>query len=127
MTKEELSNLRLNKKRESKIKETRNFIIKSKYSGLLNNQKWYRVFEWIELNNQEFEFKTLLSPDLKKTEYILELEKTSLLMNSSNHFISFLELEKLILKNSEELKSELKNIGVGFIEKTNTIVIFGYH
>jgi hypothetical protein len=48
-------------------------------------------------------------------------------MNSSNHFISFLELEKLILKNSEELKSELKNIGVGFIEKTNTIVIFGYH
>ena len=124
--KSELYHLRNKEKRDSRIKETRNFILKKTSSSLLNNQKWYRIFEWIEQNHSEFELKTLLSSDLKKSNQILELEKNSILIDNSGDFIDFLELEQLTLKSTAELKTELKKLNVEFIMELNKIRIQGY-
>jgi len=118
--------LREKEKRDSRIKETRNFIFKNTSSSLLNNQKWYLIFEWIEKNNSDFELKTLLSSDFRKSKNILELENNSLLIDNSGDFIDFLELETLILKNSKNIKSELDRLNVEFVELPNQIEINGY-
>ena len=92
----------------------------------MNNQKWYRIFEWIEQNNSEFELKTLLSSDIKKSNVILELENSSILIDNSGNFIDFLELEQLTLKNTAVLKAQLNKLNVGFIEQSDEIEIKGY-
>ena len=124
--KSESYQLRNKEKRESRIKETRNLILSKSYSSLMNNQKWYRIFELIEQHNSEFELKTILSSETKKTDQILELEKSSILIDNSGDFIEFLELEQLILKSTSELKIELEKLNMEFFEQADFIKINGY-
>ena len=124
--KAELQFLREKEKRDSRIKETRNFILKHTSGSLMNNQKWYRVFELVEQNHSEFELKTLLSSDIKISNNILELEKNSVLIDNSGNFIDFLELEKLTLKSTSELETQLKELKVDFTEQSGKIEINGY-
>ncbi|MBU2996420.1 hypothetical protein KO500_08235 [Cellulophaga baltica] len=124
--KSELYHLISKEKRDSRIKETRNFILEKTNGSLLNNQKWYRIFEWIEQHHSEFELKTLLSSEIKKADHIFELEKSSILIDNSGNFIEFLELEQIILKNKSELKVELKKLNVEFLEQADFIEINGY-
>lgn len=124
--KSESYQVRDKEKRESRIKETRNLILSKSYSSLMNNQKWYRVFELIEQHYYEFELKTLLSSETKKTDQILELEKSSILIDNSSDFIEFLELEQLILKSTSELKAELEKLNMEFFEQADFIKIYGY-
>jgi len=124
--KSELYHLRSKEKRDSRIKETRNFILEKTNGSLLNNQKWYRIFEWIEQHQSEFELKTLVSSEYKKADHIFELEKSSILIDNSGDFIEFLELEQLILKNTSELKTELEKLNVEFFEQADFIKINGY-
>ena len=123
--KAELQFLREKEKRDSRIKETRNFILKHTSGSLMNNQKWYRVFELVEQNHSEFELKTLLSSDIKISNNILELEKNSVLIDNSGNFIDFLELEKLTLKSTSELETQLKELKVDFTEQSGKIEING--
>lgn len=124
--KAELQFLRKKEKRDSRIKETRNFILKHTSGSLMNNQKWYRVFELVEQNHSEFELKTLLSSDIKISNNILELENNSVLIDNSGNFIDFLELEKLTLKSTPELETQLKELNVDFTEQLGKIEINGY-
>ena len=77
--------------------------------------KWFQTFELIEEFQSKFELKTILSPETKKADSILELEKSSILIDNSGEFIEFLELEQIFIKSTLELKSELffKKIGIG--------------
>jgi len=124
--KSESYQVRNKEKRESRIKETRNLILSKSYSSLMNNRKWYQIFELLEQQYSEFELKTLLSSEAKKTDQILELEKSSILIDNSGDFIEFLELEQLILKNTSELKTELKKLNMDFFEQADFISIYGY-
>lgn len=113
-------------KRESRIKETRNFIDEKTNGSLMNNQKWLRLFELIEQHNSEFEIKTLLASGIRKADQILELESSSLLIDNSGDFIEFLEIELLVLKNTSDLKSELEKLKVEFTERADFIELHGY-
>ena len=124
--KSELYQLRNKEKRDSRIKDTRNFIREKTNGSLMNNQKWFRIFELIEQLNSEFEIKTLLSSGIRKADQILELERSSILIDNSGDFIEFLELERLILKNTSELKAELEKLNVEFIERADFVEINGY-
>lgn len=124
--KSELYQLRHKEIRDSRIKETRNLIISKSFSSLMNNQKWYRIFEWIEQHQSEFKLKTLFSSKNIKIDQINELEKSSVLIDNSGDFIEFLELEQIILKNTAELRVELKKQNVEFIEQDDFIEINGY-
>ena len=124
--KSELYQLRNKEKRDSRIKDTRNFIREKTNGSLMNNQKWFRIFELIEQCNSEFEIKTLLSSGIRKADQILELERSSILIDNSGDFIEFLELERLILKNTSELKAELEKLNVEFIERADFVEINGY-
>ncbi|MGB1248176.1 MAG: hypothetical protein ACPG4Z_04775, partial [Chitinophagales bacterium] len=108
--KTELSYIRSRERRNSRIKETRNFIIENTSSSILNNQKWYKIFDWIEKHSMEFTLKTLLSLDEKKYNFIFELEESSILLNNSGDFFDFLELETLTLKSTLKLKVELQEM-----------------
>ncbi|MEM7162358.1 MAG: DUF6678 family protein, partial [Bacteroidota bacterium] len=105
--KSELYQIRKNEIRDSRIKETRNFIRSKSLSSLMNNHKWFQIFELIKEQQTEFELKTVLSSEIRKAHSILELEKSSILIDNSGEFIEFLELDQIIIKNTLELKSEL--------------------
>lgn len=124
--KSELNHLRNKEKRDSRIKETKNFILEKTNGSLMNNQKWYRIFEWIEKCNAEFELKTILSSEILKVKKLIELEKNSILIDDSGCFIEFLELDKLILKSTVEIKIVLEKQNIEFLEKNNFIEINGY-
>ncbi len=121
-----LHKLRNKEKRESRIKETQNFILSKTYGSLMNNRKWYRIFEWIELNKIRFKLKTLLSPEFRNVDQIFELESNSVLIEDSGNFIEYLELEEIILEKRSEIKSLLEKLNVEFIEELNSIRILGY-
>jgi len=121
-----LYHLREREKRDSHIKQTRKFILENTSYSILNNQKWHKIFELVEQYCSEFELKTLLSFEIKKVDQILELEKSSILIDNSGNFIEFLEIEQLILKNTSELKTELKKLNVDFLEQADHIEINGY-
>ena len=124
--KSKLYHLRSKEKRDSQLKQTKSLILKKNYVGLLNNQKWYRVFEWIEQNNSEFELKTLLSSSLKKGTDIFELEQSSILIDNTGNFIEFFELEKIIIHKTPEIKYELNMLNIEFYEELDKIIIQGY-
>ncbi|UAB82304.1 hypothetical protein INR76_05970 [Marixanthomonas sp. SCSIO 43207] len=92
----------------------------------MNNHKWFQIFELIEEQQSEFELKTVRSFEIRKADSILELEKSSILIDNSGEFIEFLELEQITLKNTSELKSELNNLNVDFYEESDKIKIRGY-
>ena len=124
--KSELYQIRKKEIRDSRIKETRNFIRSKSFSSLMNNHKWFQIFELIEEQQSEFELKTVRSFEIRKADSILELEKSSILIDNSGEFIEFLELEQITLKNTAELKSELNNLNVDFYEESDKIKICGY-
>ncbi len=111
---------------DSRIKETQNFIRSKSLSSLMNNHKWFQIFELIEKHQFEFELKTLLSSKIRKNDSILELEKSSILIDNSGEFIEFLELEQIVVKSTLEFKSELDKLNVDFYEEMNNIKIQGY-
>tara|TARA_X000000950_G_C13545585_1_gene509365 strand:- start:205 stop:594 length:390 start_codon:yes stop_codon:yes gene_type:complete len=124
--KNEIYKIRKKEIQDSRIKETRNFIHSKSFSSLMNNYKWYQIFEFIEKNQTEFELKTLLSPEIKKANSIIELEKSSILIDNTGEFFEFLELEQITLKNTLELKSKLYKMNINFYEDLDKIKIKGY-
>jgi len=124
--KSELYLLRNKKKRDSRIKETQNFIRSKSFSSLMNNYKWFQIFELIEEHQSKFELKTLLSSEIRKADSILELEKSSILIDNSGEFIEFLELEQIVVKSTLQLKSELDKLNADFHEDLDNITIQGY-
>ncbi|MGB1295812.1 MAG: DUF6678 family protein [Flavobacteriales bacterium] len=124
--KSELNQIRNKEKRESRIKETRNKVKAQSFSSLMNNQKWHRVFEFVEQHGSKFELKTLLSSRPKESDQILELEKSSILMDHSGEFIEFLELEFLVLENTTALINELEKFNIDYCEHSDFVKIFGY-
>ena len=91
--KSELYQIRNKEKRESRIKQTRKFILENTSYSRLNNHKWYEISELVEQYCSEFEIKILLSSELIKSNQIYELEQSSLLVDNYDGFIEFLELE----------------------------------
>ena len=124
--KSELYQIRKKEIRDSRIKETRNFIRSKSFSSLMNNHKWFQIFELIEEQQSEFDLKTVLSSEIRKADSILELEKSSILIDNSGEFIEFLELEQIVVKSTLELKSELDKLNVDFYEEMDKIKIQGY-
>lgn len=114
--------------RDSIIKETRNLIISNNLSGLMNNQKWINVFEWIEINRVEFEIKTLLFSNISNTKInkIFELDEKSLLLDNSGNFIDFLEIEFIKLEKTPQTIEALNCFNIEFIEENNKLKIQGY-
>jgi hypothetical protein len=124
--KSELYQIKEKEIRDSRIKETQNFIRSKSFSTLMNNHKWFRIFELIEEHQAEFELKTLLSAKIRKVKSIIELEKSSILIDNSGEFIEFLELEQITLKNTSELKYRLDKLNADFYEELDAIRIQGY-
>lgn len=124
--KSKLYHLRSKEKRDSKLKQTKSLILEKNYVSLLNNQKWYQIFECIEQNNSEFELKTLLSYSLKKVTAIFELEQSSILVDNTGNFIEFFELEKIIINKTPEIRYELNMLNIELYEELDKIIIQGY-
>lgn len=127
MTKKaELQNLKDKEKRISRIKDSKNFILANKLSGLLNNYKWYQVFELIENNHLEFYYKILLDSKVIKSKQLLELEKSSFISDSSTGFIEFLEVDFITFNSSFEVMYELTELNIQFTVSIDKIIINGY-
>lgn len=127
MTKKfELYKIRKREISESRKKEIQNLINLNSYSCLLNNNKWFKIFELIEAHKYKFEIKSVISSEIKKVEQIIELEKSSILFETSTDFTEFLEIEQITLNKASELITELKKLNVEFFEDLDKIIIQGY-
>ncbi len=105
---------------------TKKFIIDNNATGLLNNHKWYKIFEWLNDSNINFQLKTLLSDKSNKYVQIIELEETSVLIDNSGDFIEFLEIDRLTIKKTNELLDFLNDLNIDYVDQIADIEIDGY-
>lgn len=113
-------------KYDSRIKQTRAYILDNNLSGLLNNQKWQKIFEWVERNQTPFTLTTLLNSNEQTCTFIRELENNSILIDDSGQFIDFLEINKLTVSKSLSLTSFLAESSIDYADNDKTTVIIGY-
>jgi hypothetical protein len=59
--------------RQSRIKMAKEFALINTTAELLNNYKWYSIFDRLDDMKSIFELKTLLSNDIKVCHHIQEL------------------------------------------------------
>lgn len=122
-----INNQREQEKRLSRLKITKNLILNNSFAGLLNNQKWGRIFAVLDFTNTEFEIKTLLSENYRTCSLIRELETTSLLIDDSGDFIEFLEIDRLKTKKVNELITLLDEMKIKYTDRNERIEIEGYN
>jgi hypothetical protein len=130
MTQTNKANINFQRKQEkrlSRLKITKNLILNNSFTGLLNNQKWIKIFEVIDINNIDFEIKTLLSENYKTCNFIRELENTSLLIDDSGDFIEFFEIDRLKTKKNNDLITLLDEIKAKYTDQNGLIEIEGYN
>ncbi len=113
-------------KHNSRIKQTRKYILDNSLMGLLNNQKWQNVFEWLEGNKIEFKLITLLNPLERNCDFIRELETNSILIDDSGEFIDFLEIKKLTIFKSSSLITFLNESNIEYLDNSEMLDIVGY-
>ncbi len=113
-------------KRESRLKQTQQFILSNSIAGLLNNHKWYSLFEWIECENIPFGIKILLSGEYRKCDWIRELEDTAILIDDKGDFIEFFEIESLQTVNHNGLSEFLRVSNFDYNETQEGIEVYGY-
>ena len=113
-------------KLESRIKISKDFIQRNTSVSYMNNTKWFELFEYFEEFKIEFKLKTILSEELFLCKNIIELESTSILIDYSENFIEFLEIESVIINNSSDTIKFLKNNNTKFTIKDSSIEVLGY-
>ena len=115
-----------NLKRNSRIMDSKNFILNNSLSGCLNNTKWKELFDVIEMNNLSFELKTLLSNNIIKCEFIREVENSALLIDDSGNFIEYLEIDNIMINRNKNIKEFLIDKRIEYLEDEKRITVFGY-
>jgi hypothetical protein len=127
INKSNVYNQREQEKRLSRLKITQHLILNNSFTGLLNNQKWLRIFEVLDINQIEFEIKTLLSENYKKCSFIRELENTSLLIDDTGDFIEFLEIDRLKTRKVNQLTTLMDETKIRYIDRNELVEIEGYN
>jgi len=110
----------------SRIKTTKAFIASNNLTGLLNNQKWFNLFEFIEDCNLSFQMKLLNSDEIINVVQIFELEKTAILIDFKGNFVMFLEIDKITIPGTMELQKYLNQERFEYVSLENVFEIFGY-
>jgi hypothetical protein len=113
-------------KYESRIKQTRAYILDKNLKGQLNNQKWLAIFEWMEKHPSAFTLTTLLNTDTQHCTFIRELGDNSILIDDPGMFIVFLEIHTLTIPTSDALSIFLDELHVPYAEFDQLIEITGY-
>jgi hypothetical protein len=116
----------LNERRQSRINRTRELILTKGLSGLLNNVKWFKIFEYFEDSRTTFDIKLLSEDNLRHSDSILELENTSVLVDNTGDFIDFLEIEFLRIRKEDTLAKHLDELKVDYFEEADNLIIQGY-
>lgn len=116
----------LNERRQSRINRTRELIRTKGLSGLLNNTKWFEIFDHLENARTTFDIKLLSEDHLRHADFILELENTSVLVDNTGDFIDFLEIEFLKIRKNDTLAKHLDNLKVDNFDEADNIIIQGY-
>lgn len=104
----------------------KNHIFSNAFTGLLNNQKWFKIFDWLNDNNIDFKVKILLSNKNSVCRQIREIERTSILFDFSNDFVEFLEIDRVTIVKTNELLYLLHQLKVDWIDRIDFIDIEGY-
>lgn len=116
----------LNERRQSRINRTKELIRTKRLSGLLNNTKWFEVFEHLEDSRIAFDIKLLSEDTLRHCDSILELENTSVLVDNTGDFTDFLEIEILKVRKDDTLAKLLDDLNVDYFDEADDLIIQGY-
>ncbi|MEN5197524.1 hypothetical protein [Sphingobacterium faecium] len=95
-------------------------------SGLLNNIKWFNLFELLEALVLQFSLKRLNHQIEIEITFIRELESDCLIIDDKNGFIKFLDIEKITFLGNESLVSFLEDKNYPFDTDQDSITIYGY-
>lgn len=114
------------KVRQSRIRLTKELIQTKNLSGLLNNTKWFEIFECFENSKTTFDLKLLPEDKLRHCDFILELEDTSVLLDNSGDFIDFVEIELVKFKKDPKLTKDLDNLRIEYSADAEYLIIQGY-
>ncbi len=113
-------------KYQSRIKQTRAYILNNNLSGLLNNHKWQEIFEYLKFNHVPFTLTTLLNSTEKTCTFIRELENNCILIDDSGQFIDFFEIKTLKTSKHDSLKTFLDKLNIEYIDSDTDVEIICY-
>ena len=122
----EIYRRRRNEQRESRLKQTKDFILMNTTASLMNNHKWQEIFNWIDQHRLQFELKTLLSDQTRSFDRVREIEATSILIDDTGNFIDFLEIEAIIVKKNNEFIRLLDELNIDYHDRSEWIEVKGY-
>jgi hypothetical protein len=117
---------RKKEEQNSRIKRIKEFILNNTSASYLNNIKWYRIFELIESKGYGFNLKILESNEIIECKSILELESSSILIDSQPEFIYFLEIQELQVQNASSILDQIEEMKINFEFTMNQLVIKAY-
>lgn len=112
--------------RESRVKQTKLYILENTSASLLNNKKWHRILGKLLNEGQSFKIKLLLSDRILTCDFIREIEVTSALFDETGNFIEYLEIEFITLNRTEEMIGFLNELNINYLESSSQITIMGY-
>lgn len=111
---------------ETRIRKALQYAAVHNLGSLMNNIKWFRLFEWIELQQCTFSVRLLVDGSIITSSLVLELEKDAVLIDYSGKFIGFAEIASISLPVSTPLRNLPEEMKIELDETANTIVIYGY-
>lgn len=95
-------------------------------SGLLNNIKWFKLFDLLETLGLEFSLN-IMNPERKiYTTFIRELESDCLIADDKNGFIKFLDIKNLMVSKHALLIHFLEDQNYPFAMDQTSITVYGY-
>jgi hypothetical protein len=110
---------------ESRIDKALKYAVAHNLSSLMNNTKWYKVFEFISHPKTMFEIELLGTGERRSSDWILELEGAMVMVDYGG-FITFAEIHKLRLPVRDDLRGFLEETQLAYEEDNEQLVIYGY-
>lgn len=110
---------------ETRINKALEYAVAQNLGSLMNNTKWYKVFEFISHPKTLFEIELLGSGERRVSDWILELEGAMVMVDYGG-FITYAEIHKLRLPVRDDLRDILNEMQLVFDEDAEQLVVYGY-
>lgn len=110
---------------ESRINKALKYAAAHNLSSLMNNTKWYKVFEFISYPKTMFEIELLGTGERRRNNWILELEEAMVMVDYGG-FITYAEIHKLYLPVRDDLRGFLEETQLACEEDNEQLVVYGY-
>lgn len=114
-------------KKLAKLEKVKALISHKGYNRILDDQKWFSIFEIIDNKRIVFKIKLIIDSDTFYCDFIRELDKHCVLVDDSGRFIKYFEIEYIGINQDRAMIDFLENQKIEYSFDGRMIKISGYN